>query len=76
MRTGLLRGLRRRPLCVASVTQQRDREAAQTYIARKISEGKTRREVRRAHKHLANRVIRRMWNDERARRHILTTCAG
>lgn len=52
-------------LYIASVTQQRDQEEARTYIARKVSEGKTPREARRAHKrHLANRVIRRMWRDE------------
>jgi transposase len=52
-------------LYIASVTQQRDHDAARTYINRKTTEGKTRREARRAHKrHLANRVIRRMWADE------------
>lgn len=55
-------------LYIASVTQQRDHPPAKTYIERKISEGKTRREARRAHKrHLANRVIRRMWADEKRR---------
>jgi transposase len=55
-------------LYIASVTQHRDIDAARTFINRKISEGKTRREARRAHKrHLANRVIRRMWNDEQQR---------
>lgn len=55
-------------LYIASVTQHRDIDEARTYINRKISEGKTRREARRAHKrHLANRVIRRMWNDETRR---------
>jgi transposase len=55
-------------LYIASVTQQRDVDEARVYIARKIGEGKTRREARRAHKrHLANRVIRRMWIDERQR---------
>lgn len=55
-------------LYIASVTQQRDRDDAQTYINRKLAEGKTRREARRSHKrHLANRVIRRMWNDEQRR---------
>ncbi|WP_419856436.1 hypothetical protein [Candidatus Poriferisodalis sp.] len=34
----------------------------------KTAEGMTRREARRAHKrHLANRVIRRMWRDEQHR---------
>jgi hypothetical protein len=52
-------------LFVASVVQHRDLDDASTYIARKLGEGKTRREARRAHKrHLANRVIRRMWKDE------------
>lgn len=60
-------------LYIASVTQQRDLDVARTYIARKISEGKTPREARRAHKrHLANRVIRRMWRDQRCR-HGTTT---
>lgn len=55
-------------LYIASVTQHRDRDDARTYIARKLSEGKTPREARRAHKrHLANRVIRRMWHDENHR---------
>jgi transposase len=55
-------------LYIASVTQQRDHELARAYIARKTTEGKTPREARRAHKrHLANRVIRRMWADERRR---------
>jgi transposase len=48
-------------LYITSVTQQRDIADAQVYIDRKLGEGKT----RRAHKrHLANRVIRRMWKDE------------
>lgn len=55
-------------LYIASVTQQRCRQDAQAFLARKTGEGKTRREARRAHKrHLANRVIRRMWKDERRR---------
>lgn len=55
-------------LYIASVTQQRDTTEARDYLNRKLTEGKTRREARRAHKrHLANRVIRRMWNDERDR---------
>jgi len=55
-------------LYIASVTQARDHLPAQQYLARKASEGKTRREARRAHKrHLANRVIRRMWRDEKAK---------
>ena len=59
-------------LYTASITQQRCNTDARTYLDRKISEGKTRRAARRAHKrHLANRVIRRMWNDE-LHRHITT----
>jgi transposase len=55
-------------LYIASVTQQRCHQPAQTYLHRRTTEGKTRREARRAHKrHLANRVIRRMWKDEQAR---------
>jgi transposase len=55
-------------LYIASVTQQRDVDQARSYIDRKITEGKTRREARRAHKRqLANRIIRRMWTDERQR---------
>ena len=56
-------------LYIASVTQHRDLDDARVYIDRKLGEGKTRREARRAHKrHLANRVIRRMWKDESRRR--------
>jgi transposase len=55
-------------LYIASVTQHRDVDDARAFIDRKIAEGKTRREARRAHKrHLANRVIRRMWKDEQHR---------
>ncbi len=55
-------------LYIASVVQHRDIDEARTYIDRKLGEGKTHREARRSHKrHLANRVIRRMWNDERHR---------
>jgi transposase len=65
-----LRGNRRinSVLYIASITQQRDIDIAKTFIERKISEGKTRREARRSHKrHLANRVIRRAWKDEKKR---------
>lgn len=56
-------------LYIASITQARDRPDARAYLARKTAEGKTSREARRAHKrHLANRVIRRMWKDEQLRR--------
>ena len=55
-------------LHIASVTQARSQPDAAAYLARKTTEGKTRREARRAHKrHLANRVIRRMWRDEQHR---------
>ena len=55
-------------LYIASVTQQRSQPEAAAYLARKATEGKTRREARRAHKRqLANRIIRRMWRDETAR---------
>jgi transposase len=64
-------------LYIASVTQQRDHEPARAYIQRKTTEGKTPREARRAHKrHLANRVIRRMWKDEARRRQALFTTAA
>lgn len=57
---------------MASVTQHRYTPAAQEFLARKLAEGKTRREARRAHKrHLANRIIRRMWRDEQHRRQPL-----
>jgi len=56
-------------LYIASITQHRGLDDARTHIDRKLAEGKTRREARRAHKrHLANRVIRRMWRDESRRR--------
>ena len=56
-------------LHIASVTQARQQPQAAAYLARKASEGKTRREARRAHKrHLANRVIRRMWRDEQTQK--------
>ena len=63
-------------LYIASVTQQRSQRDAAAYLARKATEGKTRREARRAHKrHLANRIIRRMWRDETARQHTHTLAA-
>ncbi len=63
-------------LYIASVTQQRSQPQAAAYLTRKTSEGKTRREARRAHKrHLANRVIRRMWRDEQARKQPLALAA-
>ena len=63
-------------LHIASVTQARQQPQAAAYLARKASEGKTRREARRAHKrHLANRVIRRMWRDEQTRKQPHTLAA-
>ena len=51
-------------LHIASVVQGRHHLDARVFIARKRHEGKTSKEARRAHKrHLANRVIRRLWND-------------
>lgn len=50
------------------VTQIRFYQPAQEFIARKRGEGKTAREARRAHKRqLANKVIRRMWDDHQRR---------
>ncbi|WP_419924583.1 transposase [Candidatus Poriferisocius sp.] len=55
-------------LHIASVSQQRSRPDAAAYLARKATKCKTGREARRAHKrHLANRVIHRMWRDEQTR---------
>ncbi len=55
-------------LYIASVTQGRDLEEAKVYLQRKRSEGKGRRGARRSHKRqLANRIIRRMWRDEKPR---------
>ena len=49
-----------------SVTQSRCNKQAKEYLERKMGEGKTKKEARRAHKkHLANRVIRRMWKDQK-----------
>ena len=63
-------------LYIASITQARDDSAAQAYLDRKITEGKTKREARRAHKrHLANRIIRRMWRDQQRRSDHLTPAA-
>ena len=63
-------------LYIASITQARDRPDARSYLARKTAEGKTTKEARRAHKrHLANRVIRRMWKDEQLRRERLQSAA-
>jgi len=55
-------------LYVASITQARYHPQAIAYLQRKTSEGKTKKEARRCHKrHLANRIIRRMWKDEKHR---------
>ena len=63
-------------LYIASVTQQRSQPDAAAYLARKATEGNTRREARRAHKRqLANRIIRRMSRDETARQHTHTLAA-
>lgn len=63
-------------LYIASITQARDDSAAQAHLDRKITEGKTKREARRAHKrHLANRIIRRMWRDKQRRSDHLTPAA-
>lgn len=65
-------GGNRRINCVThtmSVTQSRQHPDARAFLERKRQEGKTKREARRAHKrHLANRIIRRMWRDEQTRR--------
>jgi transposase len=51
-------------LHIASVVQGRHHPDARIYLARKRHEGKTTKEARRAHKRrLADRVIRRLWND-------------
>lgn len=63
-------------LHIASVTQACSQPDAAAHLARKASEGKTRREARRAHKHhLANRVIRRMWRDQNTRQSPLEAAA-
>ena len=60
-----------RILFTMSVTQARYHEPGQRFLARKRAEGKTKKEARRAHmRQLANRVIRRMWADQR-RQHAL-----
>lgn len=63
-------------LHIAPVTQARQQPEAVAYLARKATEGKTRREARRAHKRqLANRIIRRMWRDENIRKQPLKLTA-
>jgi transposase len=57
-------------LYVMSVTQARGHEPARVYLARKRTEGHSRKEARRAHKTaLGRRVIRRMWSDRRRQLH-------
>ncbi|HET9303170.1 MAG TPA: transposase [Propionibacteriaceae bacterium] len=49
-----------------SITQSRYHQPARDYLARKRSEGHSRKEARRAHKTLlGRRIIRRMWADRR-----------
>ena len=63
-------------LHLASVTPHRTQPQAVAYLARIAGEGKARREARRAHKRqLANRVIRRMWRDETARKQPVALAA-
>lgn len=61
------------------VTQIRCHQPAQTYVARKITERKSKRDARRSHKrHLANVIIRHMWHDAhraRALHHPLPAAA-
>ena len=51
------------------VTQARCHEPAKEFVTRKRANGKTAKEARRAHKRqLANRIIRRMWDDHQRQR--------
>jgi transposase len=51
-------------LHIIHVTQARMHEPARAFMARRIAEGKTVRQIRRSHKRqLANIVIRHMWKD-------------
>jgi transposase len=60
-----------RILYTMSVTQARHLTVAKEYMARKRSEGKSKKEARRAHKRqLAKRVIRRMWTDQRRQKSV------
>jgi transposase len=55
-----------RILYVMSITQARHDPTGRAFLDRKRTEGKTKKQARRAHKRqLANRVIRRMWADHR-----------
>ena len=57
-------------LHLMSITQARYHPDAQAYLTRKHTEGKTRKEARRAHKTLlGRRIIRRMWADRRRQLH-------
>lgn len=57
-------------LYVMSMTQARYHEPACTYLAKKKTEGHSRKEARRAHKTvLGRRIIRRMWADRRRQLH-------
>lgn len=61
-----------RILYTMSVTQARHLTVAQEFMARKRSEGKSKKEARRAHKRqLAKRVIRRMWADQKRQRALV-----
>jgi transposase len=61
-----------RILYTMSVTQARHLPLAKEYMARKRSEGKSKKEARRAHKRqLAKRIIRRMWADQRRERSLV-----
>ena len=63
-------------LHIASAAKQRTAYQAGAHLARIATEGKTRREARRAHnRQLTNRVIRRMRRDETARNQPLTLAA-
>jgi transposase len=53
-------------LHIVHVTQVRCHPPAKDYMAKRTAENKTKREARRCHKrHLANVIIRHMWNDAR-----------
>jgi transposase len=60
-----------------SITQTRcGHEPTVAYIDRKRAEGKSKREARRAHKRrLANRIIRRMWADQKRHNQQLAAAA-
>ena len=63
------------PLYRIAIVQQRHHPAAKTYLAKKIAEGKTAREARRALKrHLANVLYRRLldWANHTPAMNLLT----